>query len=338
MDQAIDKPYSRLWSINSGIVMVVTDLHGDWQSYKLYRDRFISLHGEGTADFLVFTGDLIHPQTADAPDHSLEIVLDVMSLKQSFGDSVIYLCGNHELPHIYHFALSKGDREYTPAFESALNKSDRRAEILNFFSTLPFYLRTKSGVSITHAGAMPNVPKFEDAKTLFEWDHQSHLAQAKAKISKMEAESLRSGYANLSGESSYENMAKHYLAVTGPNDPRYDNLLIGLFAISSLKFQVLKGALFTKCEKEYGEPEYLKDLENTLQHLSHSYQAQKFLVAGHMTIPSGYQFVNDQHLRLASGCHATSKESGMYLLFDSAKKIEKITELESGLHNIWSHI
>jgi hypothetical protein len=81
----------------------------------------LDLHAKGHTDCLIFTGDLIHRESPTVPDHSLEIVLDVLALQATYGEAVIYLCGNHELPHIYGFGLSKGAVEYTPGFEAALS-------------------------------------------------------------------------------------------------------------------------------------------------------------------------------------------------------------------------
>ena len=133
--------------------MVVTDLHGDWDAYQRYRDRFVDLQAKHQADCLIFTGDLIHSDSSATADDSLQIILDVLALKATFGEAIIYLCGNHELPHIYGFGLSKGKREYTPAFEAALSQSSYRTVVTNLFLALPFYVRTAAGVSLTHAGA-----------------------------------------------------------------------------------------------------------------------------------------------------------------------------------------
>jgi len=43
----LTKAYPRLWSLDAGVAMVVTDLHGDWDLYARYRDRFIELHAAG---------------------------------------------------------------------------------------------------------------------------------------------------------------------------------------------------------------------------------------------------------------------------------------------------
>jgi hypothetical protein len=55
----LTRPYSRLWSLDAGVVMVTTDLHGDWDAYRRYRDRFVNLQAEGLADCLIFTDKLL---------------------------------------------------------------------------------------------------------------------------------------------------------------------------------------------------------------------------------------------------------------------------------------
>jgi len=315
--------------------MVVTDLHGDWDAYQRYRDRFLELYALGKVDCLIFTGDLIHPNTNEDSDHSLEIVLNVLELQQQYGDAIVYLCGNHELPHIYGFGLSKGKREYTPPFEATLNESGKRSLVANLFFTLPFFVRTRAGVSIAHAGAVPNFSDFERTRILFEWDHALHLEEAKQQLTEMDIEGMRRAYAKLSQADSYDQLARHYLAVTGMNDPRYDDLLIGLFATSSPVYQRLHAVLFTKCEREYGEQAYSRALEEMLKTLSTDYWPQKGLVAGHMTIPNGHQIVANRHLRLASGCHATPKEAGKYLLFNAERQVEDVVDLDRCLYSVW---
>jgi hypothetical protein len=43
----LTKSSPRLWSLDAGVAMVVTDLHGDWDAYARYRERFIELHAAG---------------------------------------------------------------------------------------------------------------------------------------------------------------------------------------------------------------------------------------------------------------------------------------------------
>lgn len=168
----LTKAYLRLWSLDAGVAMVVTDLHGDWDAYTRYRDRFIELRAAGQADCLIVTGDLIHRETDAGADRSLDMVLDILDLRERYGDAIISLCGNHELPHLYGFALGKGNTEYTPGFEAALSQSGRRGDILALFETLPFFIRTAAGVSIAHAGASAPLTDRAQAARLFDWDHQ----------------------------------------------------------------------------------------------------------------------------------------------------------------------
>jgi hypothetical protein len=325
----------RLWSLDSGTVMVVTDLHGDWDAYRRYRDHFVDLQAKGQADCLIFTGDLIHRDAPTHSDCSLEIVLDVISLQGTFGEAIICLCGNHELPHIYGFGLSKGEVEYAPDFEAALSQSSRRSSVIGFLCSLPFFIRTAAGVSLTHAGASESMREEQNVLKLFTWSHQEQLAKADAWLADKDIDGLRRAYAKLSQVKSYAALAKHYLSVTEVNDPRYDDLLRGFAATASDEFQLLHSALFTKCEREYKLAEYTAMLANALQNLSVGYVPQRILVAGHMTIPNGYEIVARRHLRLASGCHATPREAGLYLLFDTAQPLEGAVDLLTNLHSVY---
>jgi hypothetical protein len=336
MTFTLTKPYPRLWTLEAGVAMVVTDLHGDWEAYRRYRDRFVDLQANGRADCLIFTGDLIHMENPDEPDKSLEIVLDVMALQASYGSAIIYLCGNHEMPHIYGISLAKGERIYTPAFEAILSQSQQRAEVIALFDSLPFYLRTRAGVMLAHAGASVPFAKPENALTLFNWSHQDLLAWADEVLASEDVESLRTGYARFQQAPSYEAMAQYYLAVSGPDDPRYNDLLRGFIATSHPTFDnLLWPALFTRCEKEYGLADYSIFLNAMLQEVAVDFSPQRVLVAGHITMRGGSRFITERHLRLASAHHATPREAGQYLLFDTAQPVERVEDLLPGLGSVY---
>lgn len=335
MCDLLTKTFSRLWSVDAGQIMVVTDLHGDWDAYRRYRDRFVELQATGRADVLIFTGDLIHRESPSEPDKSVEIVLDVLALQASYGQAVIYLCGNHEMPHIYGIGLTKGSQEYTPVFEAALSQSQCRAEVLALFDSLPFYIRTRAGVLLTHAGAAAPLANPKQALQLFNWDHQKLFAWADQTMAVEDVATLRNGYANLN-HVSYDAMARHYLAVSGPTDPRYNDLLRGFLATSDPSFnQLLWPALFTRCEHEYGQTDYAIFLNALLQEASRDYFPQQMLVAGHITIRGGHHIVVRRHLRLASAHHATPREAGHYLLFDAAQPIKDVSALLSRLGTVY---
>jgi hypothetical protein len=334
MNSVLTKHFPRLWSLEAGVVMVVTDLHGDWDAYRRYRDRFVALQAKGQADSLVLTGDLIHREKLDEPDHSLEMVMDVLALQASYGQAVIYLCGNHEVPHIYGFNLTKGERNYTPPFEAALTNSRQRAAVVALFDSLPFYLRTRAGVVLAHAGAAAPLAHPQNATKIFNWSHQRLFDWADQVMVTEDVAALRNGYAQWN-QMPYETMARYYLAVSGPDDPRYNDLLRGFLATSNPAFeQLLWPALFTRCEQEYSS-DYAIFLEALLQEVSQNFYPQRVLVAGHMTIKGGYQIVAQRHLRLASAHHATPREAGRYLLFDAGQAVRRTEDLLPGLGSVY---
>lgn len=330
----LTKTFPRLWSLDAGTAMVVTDLHGDWDTYCRYRDRFVDLQANGRADWLIFTGDLIHRQD-DGPDHSIDIVADVMELQARYGQAIIYLCGNHELPHLYGISLSKGERVFTPAFEAALTRSRNRAGIIALFDSLPFFLRTRAGVALTHAGASSPLVDSQQARQLFEWSHRRLLDWAEEIMAGEDLEALRAGYARVHG-GPYDLLAKHFLAVSGPNDPRYNHLLRGFLAGSHPWFdKLLWPALFTRCELEYGQADYAIFLEAMLKELSENFYPQYVLVAGHIPLRGGHRIVAGRHLRLASASHATPRHAGQYLLFDAGRPVNKAKDLLAGLASVF---
>ncbi|MFZ6027278.1 MAG: metallophosphoesterase family protein [Chloroflexota bacterium] len=311
----------------------MTDLHGDWEAYRRYRDRFVDLQAKGSVDCLIFTGDLIHAEAGEVPDRSVDIVLDVLDLQARFGDAVIYLCGNHELPHIYGFGLGKGKQEYTAAFEEMMSQRNTRAAIIGLFMNLPFYLRTASGVSLSHAGAIP-LESLQQALKLFNWDHQSVRRAAHKQLEESDKAGLRKAYARLSQAETYKDLAKQYLSVDDENDPRYDDLLVGFLVTMNRDFELLRSALFTRCEQEYGEEKYAEALSGLLGYLSFDSLPQRMLVTGHMAIRNRYQVVSGRQLRFASGRHAALPDERQYLLFDAGRPIESVEALSKGLHPI----
>lgn len=331
----LSKTYPRLWSLQQGMAMVVTDLHGDWDAYERYRDRFANLQAKGQADYLIFIGDLIHAHNAKN-DQSLKIILDILALRVTYGDAIITLCGNHEMPHIYGINLAKGNRHYTPEFENALSQCQWRDDVINLLKSLPFYIRTQAGVSLTHAGAPAEIAKPGRALVLFNWDHEQILKWAEQIMGRDSIESLRQGYAKLHQGLSYDMLARHFLAVSGPNDPRYDDLLRGFIASSHPDFDTLLWpALFTRCEEEYGLGDHRIFVDALLQALAINYATQTYLITGHMTIKNGYQLVTKHHLRLASAHHATPRQTGRYLLFDTSRPVGNIKELVKQLGTVF---
>lgn len=325
---------NRVVDIDHGIVMVVTDLHGDWPLYRRYRDVFLHLREHGLLDTLVFTGDLIHSEGPPETDKSLEIVLDLIELRKVLGDCLVVLLGNHEMPHLYTIALAKGDRDYTPRFEAAMGgyqDATHRDAILTFFDSLPIYARTQAGVALCHAGAPPEACDPQAMAQVFNLSHQAVLAQAAARMPDDLRAQLRYGVGQRL-DMPYDDFVRENFLITGPDDPRYDDYLISQFARSDPAFGLLWSALFVKPERAYRKGVYAHHVRALLQRLSEDYAPQSILVAGHIGCPGGYRVLaGGRQLRLASGSHAHPYDSAKYLIFDATKPVTEIEALLPGL-------
>jgi hypothetical protein len=324
---------SRIVDLEWGRVMVVTDLHGEYPVYGRYRDRFLELRAHGQANVLVFIGDLIHTEGARRTDGSLEIVLDLLRLRRDLGEGLIVLLGNHEMPHLYGIAISKGGYTYTPQFEIAM--SHHRPEIVAFFDELPFYVRTRAGVTIAHAGASRAASTLDGLRRLGTYSHSAEMAKVDALLAGQDRASVRAGLAKLSGEG-YADLVAHNMGITDPNDPRFDDVLRGVLVTGlSSDFQRLWEATFNKNETQYKPEEYTRLLTGTLAALSEGFVEQRALVAGHIQVIGGYEIVAGRQLRLASWAHATPPEAGRYLLFDAGRPIANVEDLMPGLQSVF---
>lgn len=334
----------RVVDLDSGIAMVVTDLHGAWDVYHRLRQQFLDLHAKGSVDYLVLCGDLIHREGPDSDDASLDIVIDVMDLQRALGtDRVIVLLGNHELPHIYGLSLAKGSTQYTPRFETFLTRLDqryesryRRGDIMAWLAELPFFVRTRAGVLLTHAGAASDVNSTAAFERLVNIDHDILIEQADNELNKYDVESLRRGYSHFTGLP-YDDQARRYLAVTGPDDPRYNDLLRVLFLTGqNTDFDLMWNTLFSQNELD-GNTNYKNTITQFLKVISDaSPHEQRVLVAGHVAVKNGFGQVGPQQLRLASYTHAVPKRSARYLMLDCALPVNSVADLTTGIRPVFT--
>lgn len=312
--------------------MVVTDLHGDWEAYQRYRDRFLSMHAHGKAHYLILCGDLIHHANPKR-DRSLKIVLDVQRLQANYGDRVLYLLGNHELPHLYSITLQKGKHLYTPPFEKAMGK--HRRQVISLFGQLPFFVRTRGGVAISHSGGTPALNDASKQSRLFNFSHQRVWRETAESLPKALRPSLRHSLGK-SNKRPYDQLVRDYFAVTGPDDPRYDHFLIGAVASTSHPdFQLLWETLFTRNELQFEADAYNIILDSMLAALSQDFSPQRVLVSGHIDCQGGHKVVLPRQLRVASAHHAKPREAGQYLLFDVAQSVETAEDLAQKLESVF---
>jgi hypothetical protein len=312
--------------------MVVTDLHGDYAAYSRYRDHFLALRAEGLAETFVLCGDYLHSDGPPEADGSLQIALDLLRLQRELGPNLSVLLGNHELCHLYGISISKGHQLYGPHFERAMGR--HRAAIVQFLDALPFYIRTRAGVTLAHAGACQAAATLSGMKALRNYAHQAELAKVEAHLVGQDRAALRAGLGKLSGQP-YADLVADNLGIADPGDPRYDDVLRGTLVMAlSPAFQSLWEALFNKNELEYGAWSYAGMLTTFLNSLSDDYVPQRAIVSGHIHVTGGHALVAEKQLRLASWAHARPPEAGEYLLFDAAQPVAGVRDLLAGLHTL----
>jgi hypothetical protein len=232
-------------------------------------------------------------------------------------------------------SLAKGDVEYTPRFEKALSQSGKRDEVLTFFDSLPFIVRTGAGVLFTHAG--PDGNAMANFDLLRQFDHQSIIGEFDHALSmNPHPEQLRTLYSQSMGMP-YEVLARYYLATSGPDDPRFDQLIRSyVIGRESPEFQILWDLLFTRCEYSTPQPLYDRLLDTFLQTFSQGAPVpQQFLVTGHISVQGGHREVTQQHLRIASAAHARPREAGEFLLLDFSKPVKSMDQLLDSLESLF---
>jgi hypothetical protein len=328
--------YSRLVTLKKGIAMVVTDLHGEYEPFARLISTFLQLRAEKKVDRLILCGDLLH--ATEVKDGSLQMILDVMRLQNELGrDTVIMLSGNHELPHIYDVMFSRGDALILNAsLEEAVMQAQAdgiltREEFKNWLKSLPLYVVTKAGVTISHAGAPNFIQDAEILEAVLTFDHDAllHLGDDMLKQYDLEA---------LIKKGSYKDQVKMFLGITNPKDPAFFHLLRGqLLSNSQPMFKLIWSTLFAGNERNNDIQGYLSTVENFLAHMTTLVEfPQHILIAGHVVTKGGYNILGKQKFRLSSWTHATPKTSGKYLLLDCGKQVEDAYALEKHLYNTWA--
>ncbi|MGJ3238265.1 MAG: metallophosphoesterase [Anaerolineae bacterium] len=323
--------YPHLRHFDDGVAMVVTDLHGEGVIFDRVLQTFFDLREDGKADRLIICGDLLHIRRS-AEDHSLRMIREVMRWQEKLGDdTIIMLMGNHEMPHIYSLAFSKGDEEYTASFEHTLTASGHRQPVMDFLRSLPFYATTHAGVLITHAGASVAVTEVADVQNLLTFDHQALLHLGDDLIrNQIDIEMLKA-------DEAYQRDARAFTAVDDVDDPRFTHLLRGqIIANREDQFHFLWDVLFARNEQKWGEA-YPVIVDKFLEAVSEAIgQTQRVVLSGHIATQGGHAIVTPHHLRLSSYAHAHPHSTGVYLLLDCGQAVTSADDLLPALYPVLS--
>ena len=158
-----------------GRLIVVTDLHGNFDDYEYY----LSLWDETDPDFhIIFAGDLIHA-TDESCDGSVEILDDAMAKSREF-PNFHTLLGNHEWAHITNQNIYKLDKSLLWEFKNLISNKKGCIEphltgYVEFFKTMPYFARTANGLFISHSGPSDKVKSLEAFEKIFEGDYSSPI-------------------------------------------------------------------------------------------------------------------------------------------------------------------
>jgi len=144
-------------------LLVVTDLHGNLTDFKVYLKIWEEDYGRSSP--IVFTGDFIHSMGYE--DGSVEILETIRSYYKRYKNFHL-LIGNHEWSHITGIDVYKGGVNQSLSFEKLLMEKfgddwmEKLESYTRFFKKLPFAVKTKNRVFISHAGPSRHIKGLDD--------------------------------------------------------------------------------------------------------------------------------------------------------------------------------
>lgn len=158
----------------NGHLMVVTDLHGNLNDYEEYIGLWDC---DDPNNHLVFVGDFIHSTSED--DGSIEIIDDVIEKFNKYSN-FHPLLGNHEWSHIVGSSVFKGYNNQTQDFEDLIERKKGSLEpflsnYVEFFKSMPFFVQTKNGLFISHAGPSRFIHSMNTFNSMFNDDYNNSI-------------------------------------------------------------------------------------------------------------------------------------------------------------------
>lgn len=326
--------------IDSGRWIVAADLHGNLEDYEQLKKIYNQKKSAGEIDGLILAGDTIHAYNCE--DKSKEIIDDLISLTNE--DSNVYvLLGNHELAHIHNFTFGAGHHEFTKDLELAIK--DERAKYVEFFKSLPVYVRTKGGVTISHAGASKQANNIEDVINM---NHEDIIQENKENFEQLSPEDKERFKIlleqNLYGMT-YTEALKVFRGITLKDSEKDDSLLQGEFFHKSHLLKKhpdkeeqpnpdmawLGDMLFNINESAYGHLGYLKVIEDFLKNVSEDCDPQNLIVSGHIHSKAGFAIFEDKNLRITSSAEIQDPAAKTLLIIDAKERYSSARDLANNL-------
>ncbi|PCJ20348.1 MAG: hypothetical protein COB02_04760 [Candidatus Cloacimonadota bacterium] len=292
---------SRVLKLKNSRLMLVSDIQGHQKDFDQVIKVYQQLKKQDKVDYLVFCGDLMHGYPG-YEDKSDELYIQIRFLQKK-DPSIIFLLGNHELAHIMHWELTKGDINFTHDLEVKIKP--QRVSFSNYLSRLPFAIITDNGLLINHTGPSIYLSNIRDSD-LFE---------------------------NIKAQDWYDNLdfQKEYLIEGDLLEKWKPNYGASLMQKPSAK--VLWETFMNKNEYEY-EDIYESILDGFLNTMSKIKDCH-LLISSHISEGKGFKIVNDKQFRLCTSHGAKSDADKKYLLVNTQVSYVNALSLESCLYNLW---
>ena len=168
-----------------GDLLVISDLHGNWQDFQRIVEIFQQLRRSSPKVYLLFLGDLVHGPSwtphwpSDKgwqyyPDESDRILDTFVELQRGYSGYVHSLLGNHEHSHVggpYTKKFHPNEREY---LENRLGPRKAR-EVSQMLRHWPLIALAPSGIVFTHGAPRARMGKLEDLHRV-KYEDCSHLS------------------------------------------------------------------------------------------------------------------------------------------------------------------
>lgn len=299
-----------LTTIDEGVLMIASDLHGNREDYNQVRKRFNEMRDQGLVDKLVLLGDIIHAYPG-YEDYSVEILDDLIDNPNPDVSSVM---GNHELATLYHLRIFRAGAEGVLTFVEDFEKviEGNRLKYIDFIRRMPYAIRTPGGVTIAHAG--PPV-KFSlhhydnEFKKLSEFSHDKFLQQLKDEVGVV-------------------------LDPSGQPIPRDDSVF--LYPIGDRFLETGTGhywwnLLFNADEFKFDDYQYAMILDRFFFEMSRDGDKQNYLVCGHLPAEEGYATLRGKLLRISTSMGAKDDAHKTLALIDAQHNYGSMDELVNAL-------
>lgn len=286
-------------------LMLISDIQGNKRDFDQAIEVYERLLSLDKVDKIVFCGDLLHGYPG-YEDDSLDLYMSIRKLSKK-DPNILFLLGNHELAHVMHWQLQKGNLCFTQDLEDIIRP--QRVAFAKYLANRPFAIITNNGLCINHTGPSIYLSSFKESEFFKDISPQDW-------------------YANLDFAKEYkiqDSLLQNW-------DPNY-----GVDLMKDTTAPIMWEIFMNKNERDKNS-EYFDNYDQIvsgfLENMS-KLNPCHLLISSHIEEPQGFKVVNDQQFRLCTSYGAEDDKSKKYLLVDTNDTYNKASDLELCLFSLW---